>query len=139
MKNNDYDNFQQLQLLAWQLLINSKSSELPIRITPIAKLYNVDDSINYNLSRWQNSKIISEKILNLYGLNYSEDAAHQLAVRILCPMCIIKECNIHHPEELVLLCDIPYDEAVKRLRRFEKLLVKNNFYVSELESELPRG
>lgn len=94
--------------------------------------------MNYNLTRWESTKNLSTLILNKFGLNYKDDANKLLSVRILAPMCLLKECNVSYPEEIVTLCDIPYSEAINRFERLNMLKIRDKFYTSNMELKVVR-
>lgn len=96
--SHEYQEYQKyIRLLSWMLLIDSGASEMPVKITPIAKLYDLQGMMDYKKTRWDNAKMICAEILNQFGLNYSDAARKQLAAKILAPICILKKCNIRYP------------------------------------------
>lgn len=122
-----------IRLLAWQLLMDSKARELPVRITSIAKLYDFQNLLDYSETRWDNAKVLCAGILDRFGMNYSGVARKQLAVRILSPMCVLQKCHIQYPEDIVRLSDMPYVNATERFARLSYLLAKESSFETEQE------
>lgn len=130
MTNQEY---KFIRNLAWDLLIDSNATSLPINIQAIAKLYDLEHLIDNNKSLYENTLLISDNILNIFGLN-RKDFSKYLAVRILTPMIIFKELNIKSSQELSDLSGLPMDIASQRYDRFIMLQRRNSFELSRLES-----
>ncbi len=122
--------------LAWNILLNSNASKLPIDITPIAKLYNLQDVLNYSNTRYNNATIVTKKILVIYGLPDTKEFVNALCIRLLAPLCILKECNIITPQEISKYCDIPLNVAEQRTARLQVVIKRNKFFISNLEKKV---
>lgn len=125
--------YKHIQIVSWKLLFDSCATQLPIRITPIAKLYNLQHMLNYNATRWHNANLLSTSILDAFGLNCSRIAPKQLAIKLLAPSCILKPCMVSDAEEMMQLCDIPYGVAQNLCNPFNTNLQKKQSYTSSLE------
>lgn len=62
-----------------------------------------------------------------------EKEADMFAIRIMSPACVLKELNLHTPEEIMEVCQLPYIYAEKRAQRIEELYKRNMFYKQPLE------
>ena len=62
-----------------------------------------------------------------------EKEADMFAIRIMSPACVLKELNLHTPEEIMEVCHLPYIYAEKRAQRIEELYKRNMFYKQPLE------
>ena len=124
--------YQHIRNLAWDLLIDSQIKSLPVDISKIAKLYN----INYNKTSntFNDALTISYKILEIFG--YNANLAKHLTVRILCPMIVIKKLDIKTENELSIITELPIDISRQRFDRYKMLLKRNAFETSDLESKL---
>lgn len=121
--------------IAWDVLIETNTTELPVKITPLANLYQFS-GINYSKTRYENSLNISKEILKFYGIKDTEECMLSLTRRLLAPLCVLKKCKMYEPKEISKACDIPIDIAVQRANRLQKLLNANTFYYSELEQKV---
>lgn len=130
MTNQEY---KFIRNLAWDLLIDSNATSLPINIQAIAKLYDLEHLIDNNTSLYENALLISDNILNIFGLN-RKDFSKYLTVRILAPMIVFKELKIKSSQELSNLSGLPIDIASQRYDRFIMLQRRNSFELSRLES-----
>lgn len=113
--------------LAWDILIDVKANTLPIKITPIATLYKCKSNLNYSDTRYNNTLIISIHILNLFGIQTTQTNINALANRLLCPMCVLKECNVNSPYILSQICDVPLNIPLKDITGCKCLLNETNF------------
>ena len=130
MKEQEYKH---IRNLAWVLLIDANISQLPVDISAIANLYNLQHLIDNSKSLYENTLSVSEGILKIYGMTNHEFTRY-LAVRILAPMIVFKELGIKSAEELCRLSGLPADLANQRFKRFEMLLSRNAFQTSRLET-----
>lgn len=130
MKEQEYKH---IRNLAWDLLIDANISQLPVDISAIANLYNLQHLIDNSKSLYENTLSVSEGILKIFGMTNPEFTRY-LAVRILAPMIVFKELGIKSAEELCRLSGLPADLANKRFKRFEMLLSRNAFQTSRLET-----
>jgi len=130
MKEQEYKH---IRNLAWDLLIDANISQLPVDISAIANLYNLQHLIDSSKSLYENTISVSEGILKIFGMTNPEFTRY-LAVRILAPMIVFKELGIKSAEELCRLSGLPADLANQRFKRFEMLLSRNAFQTSRLET-----
>ena len=130
MKEQEYKH---IRNLAWDLLIDANISQLPVDISAIANLYNLQHLIDNSKSLYENTLSVSEGILKIFGMANPEFTRY-LAVRILAPMIVFKELGIKSAEELCRLSGLPVDLANQRFKRFEMLLSRNAFQTSRLET-----
>lgn len=130
MKEQEYKH---IRNLAWDLLIDANISQLPVDISAIANLYNLQHLIDNSKSLYENTLSVSEGILKIFGMTNPEFTRY-LAVRILAPMIVFKELGIKSAEELCRLSGLPVDLANQRFKRFEMLLSRNAFQTSRLET-----
>lgn len=130
MKEQEYKH---IRNLAWDLLIDANISQLPVDISAIANLYNLQHLIDNSKSLYENTLSVSEGILKIFGMTNPEFTRY-LAVRILAPMIVFKELGIKSAEELCWLSGLPADLANQRFKRFEMLLSRNAFQTSRLET-----
>lgn len=128
--------YEHIRNLAWKLLIDANITKLPTSITQIAKLYNLQNKMDYNRSRFENCKIISHEILLLFGLPSSDSAIKMLAVRLMAPLIILKECKIFSAEQLSNLTQIPYYLCQQRLKRLDTKIQQKTFEISNMETNL---
>ena len=119
--------------LAWDLLIDANISQLPVDISAIAALYNLQHMVDSSKSLYDNTLFTSEYILKIFGITDPEFKKY-LAVRILSPMIVLKELNIKSAEEMSDLSGIPINLAQQRFERLKILLKRNTFETSHLET-----
>lgn len=119
--------------LAWDLLIDANISQLPVDISAIATLYNLQHIVDSSKSLYDNTLFISEYILKIFGMTEPKFKKY-LAVRILSPMIVLKELNIKSAEEISNLSGIPINLAQQRFERLKMLLKRNKFQTSHLET-----
>lgn len=125
--------YKHIRNLAWDLLIDANISRLPVDISAIANLYNLQNLIDNSKSLYENTLSVSEGILKIFGMTNPEFTRY-LAVRILAPMIVFKELGVKSAEELSRLSGLPADLANQRFKRFEMLLSRNAFQTSRLET-----
>ena len=114
-------------------MIDANISQLPVDISAIANLYNLQHLIDNSKSLYENTLSVSEGILKIFGMANPEFTRY-LAVRMLAPMIVFKELGIKSAEELCRLSGLPIDLANQRFKRFEMLLSRNAFQTSRLET-----
>lgn len=119
--------------LAWDLLIDANISQLPVDIKAIATLYNLHNLIDSSKSLYENTLVISQSILKIFGLNKPEFTKY-LAIRILSPMIVLKELGIKSEAEICNFCGLPLELAKQRFKRLEMLLIRDAFETSRLET-----
>ena len=125
--------YKHIRNLAWDLLIDANISQLPVDINAIAAIYNLQPLIDNSKSLYENTLVIAEGILKIFGMTNPEFTRY-LAVRILAPMIVFKELGVKSAEELSRLSGLPADLANQRFKRFEMLLSRNAFQTSRLET-----
>ncbi len=125
--------YKHIRNLAWDLLIDSNTSSLPVDIVAIARLYALEHLIDNNKSLYENALSVSDGILKVFGLNNIEHSKY-LAVRILAPVIVFKELNIKSAKEMSDLSGLPIDIATQRYDRLLMLQERNSFEVSRLEN-----
>ena len=84
MKEQEYKH---IRNLAWDLLIDANISQLPVDISAIANLYNLQHLIDNSKSLYENTLSVSEGILKIFGMT-NPDFTRYLTVRILAPMIV---------------------------------------------------
>ena len=124
--------YQHIRNLAWDLLIDSNTSSLPVNILAIANIYGLERLVDNNKSLYENTLSISDGILKVFGLN--TELSMYLAVRILAPMIVLNELNVKSAKEISDLSGLPFDIATQRYDRLLMLQKRNAFEVSRLES-----
>ena len=65
-----------------------------------------------------------------------EEQADKFALRLLTPACILKELDLHTPEEIAKSCNIPLPYATERSKRMKILYKRDMFYTDSLEKEV---
>lgn len=126
--------YKHIRNLAWDLLIDANISSLPVNITQIAALYNLESLINISKSRYENTLLVSKHILNILG--YDISFTKMLTIRILSPMIILKSLNIKTPLEINYFTDLPLELCYARFERYQMLLTRNAFSTSKLETKV---
>lgn len=126
--------YKHIRNLAWDLLIDANISSLPINVTQIAALYNLESLINISKSRYENTLLVSKHILNILG--YDISFAKMLTIRILSPMIILKSLNIKTPLEINHFTDLPLELCYTRFECYQMLLTRNAFSTSKLETKV---
>ncbi len=96
---------------------------------------------NQNNDRWRNRFTICHEIGHIvlhktYKGTKLEKEANMFSARVLMPMLLIKELNIETAEELALLCDVSIDAAIFRMKRYNEIKDRNQFYTNPLEQKL---
>lgn len=124
--------YQHIRNLAWDLLIDSNTSSLPVNILEIANIYGLGQLVDNNKSLYENTLSISDGILKVFGLNTK--LSMYLAVRILAPMIVLNELNVKSAKEISDLTKLPIDIATQRYDRLLMLQKQNDFGVSRLEN-----
>lgn len=132
----DKSEYSIIRELAWDILIDIKANTLPIKITPISILYKCKNSLNYSDTRYNNTLIISIHILKLFRIQTTQTNIRALTNRLLCPMCVLKECNIDSPHIISQICDVPLNIALERYNRLQMLIKRGKFYTSDLEKKV---
>ena len=124
--------YQHIRNLAWDLLIDSNTSSLPVNILAIANIYGLGWLVDNNKSLYENALSISDGILKVFGLN--TELSMCLAVRILAPMIVLNKLNVKSAKEISDLSGLPIDIAAQRYDRLLMLQKQNAFGVFRLEN-----
>ena len=66
----------------------------------------------------------------------AEEQADTFALRLLAPACVIKELDLHTPEEIAKYCGIPLSWADKRATRMKTVYKRDMFYTNPIEKEV---
>ena len=66
----------------------------------------------------------------------AEEQADAFALRLLAPACIIKELDLHSPEEIAKCCGIPLPWAKIRADRMKTVYRMNKFFTNPVEKEV---
>lgn len=67
--------------------------------------------------------------------NYEQEA-DMFAHRILMPLCVLKECRAFSAEKISKLCGTTLKTSEVRLKRLNKLMARDKFYMSPLENKV---
>lgn len=67
--------------------------------------------------------------------NYEQEA-NMFANRILMPLCVLKECKAFSAEKIAKLCGTTVTASENRLKRLNKIMERNKFYLSPLENRV---
>lgn len=118
--------------IAWLILINSKSSSLPINVNKIANLYSFADVVNTDKTRYENCLAVCREIIKLYGMN--SNLSYHLTIRIMAPAIVLREIKVASAKELSIIADVPMDVAERRFSRLQELLKRDKFETSNMES-----
>ena len=124
--------YQYIRNLAWDLLIDSNASSLPVNILSVATIYGLGQLVDNNKSLYENALSVSDGILKVFGLNTK--ISLYLAVRILAPIIVLNELNVKSAKEISDLTKLPIDIATQRYERLLMLQKRNAFGVSRLEN-----
>lgn len=76
--------------------------------------------------------IVLQHLTNLSTRDYEQEA-NMFAIRILSPMCVLKECACSSAKEVASLCNISPAAAIYRFERLRLLFARDKFYTSKLE------
>lgn len=125
--------YKHIRNLAWDLLIDSNTSSLPVNILEIAKLYDLEHLVDDDKPLYENAVSVSDGILKVFGLG-GKGLSKYLAVRILAPVIVFKELNVKSAKEVSDLSGLPIDIAAQRYERLLMLQERNVFETSHLES-----
>ena len=72
---------------------------------------------------------------DVYPVNYEQEAG-MFAHRILMPLCVLKECKAFSAEKISKLCGTTVTASENRLKRLNKIMERNKFYLSPLENRV---
>lgn len=117
--------------LAWDILIDSGVSRLPVDIAAIARVYQIT-SYDTNRGLFYSALQVSSSALTVFGLS-GEDNASYLAVRILAPIVVLDAVHVMSPKDVSVLTGLPMEVAAKRFHRLQELQKRGTIGMSRLE------
>ena len=108
-----------------------------------------DDSMPVNVSRFTIAHELGHFFLG-HDLTHSkyngkkafskkpkeEEQADRFAMRLLSPACILKELDLHTPEEIATYCNIPLSVATERSKRMKVLYKRDMFFTTDIEKNV---
>lgn len=121
--------------LAWDILIDSKISSLPVDVSKIETIYRLAHKTDCS-DLYTRMLIAADQILELYGMNWSQENSRHLTVRVLAPMIVLDRIGVSSCEELAYYTELPLNLAKKRFDRLIMLRKRNKFKTSYLESKV---
>ena len=65
-----------------------------------------------------------------------EEQSDKFAIRLLSPACILKELDLHTPEEIAKFCNMPLSVATERSKRMKTLYKRNMFFTNPIEKDV---
>ena len=86
----DQQEYSHLNYLALDLIIDARINRLPVDISNIAAIYGLRKLIDYSKSRFENTVIVSQHILKMFGYDDNIYNAEYLAVKILSPLIVLR-------------------------------------------------
>lgn len=66
----------------------------------------------------------------------AEEQADSFALRLLCPVCVLKDLNISSAEDIAKYCRIPTEWAEKRYIRLKELKERDTFFMNPIERQV---
>lgn len=118
--------------LSWDLLANAHMTSLPIDIRKIADLHKLSYLIKENNSLYKNTYIVSKAILKIFGYSSRHAVCDTLAVRLMAPLIVLRDCDVDSPAEVAKMTLLP-DKLAKQ--RYERLLCAKEVGLFELSSQ----
>lgn len=100
--------------------------------------YNEDDPIP--MQRWVISSAIAfiecHKVSSIYGtsLDRLPEYIDDFTYTYTCPDCVLKRDNLISSEQIIEICDIPFNKAREKSKRLKTSTNSNNKYIKKLES-----
>lgn len=94
-----------------------------------------DDKIEIEIQRFTVAHEIGHIVLNHFKIfsGTREQEANMFAARLLMPICVLYECKVSKPEEIMELCDVSLTSAKYRFERLQMLKQRNKFYTDKKE------
>ena len=117
--------------LAWDLLIDAKISELPVDISRIAGLYNIE--YNHDADFYDKALEVSKEILSVFWYKTEPEYVEALTVRLLAPSIVLKQIDVKSAGDISEKTGIPIDIAQIRFERYKVLVERNKFGLSKME------
>lgn len=115
--------------LAWDLLIDAKISELPVDISRIAVLYNIE--YNHDADFYDKALEVSKEILSVFGYKTEPEYVEALTVRLLAPAIVLKQIDVKSAGDISEKTGLPIDIAQIRFERYKVLVERNKFGLSK--------
>ena len=103
--------------LAWDVLIDSKASCLPVNLAAIASLYKLNNP-ETSLPLYTKASQISSAILQTYGL-YGNEKVEYFSVRVLAPITVLDALNTTSPMDVAHFTGLPMNLAIQRFNRLQ--------------------
>ena len=117
--------------LAWYLLIDAKISELPVEISRIAELYNIE--YNHDADFYDKALEVSKEILSVFGYKTEPEYVEALTVRLLAPSIVLKQIYVKSAGDISEKTGLPIDIAQSRFERYKVLVERDKFGLSKME------
>lgn len=117
--------------LAWDLLIDAKISELPVDISRIAGLYNIE--YNHDADFYDKALEVSKEILSIFGYKTEPEYVEALTVRLLAPSIVLNQIDVKSAGDISEKTGLPIDIAQSRFERYKVLVERNKFGLSKME------
>lgn len=97
-----------------------------------------DDSQSIGTQRFTISHEIGHILLShfKYPTSSREKEANMFAARLLMPMCILYECKVKSPSEIMNMCNVSLITAEFRYKRLLIIKARNKFYFDKNEIKL---
>lgn len=115
--------------LAWDLLIDAKISELPVDISRIAGLYNIE--YNHDADFYDKALEVSKEILSVFWYKTEPEYVEALTVRLLVPAIVLKQIDVKSAGDISEKTGLPIDIAQIRFERYKVLVERNKFGLSK--------
>ncbi len=93
--------------LALDILTEGKFDTLPIKISHLAKVNRVEHMNRFDREKFQNCVEICQFILQSENMDADLQHAQQLAVLVMAPPCVLKDCKVSSAESLHVLTALP--------------------------------
>lgn len=112
----------------WFIVYNDELSHSRCRFIVAHELGHIFLGHNLSVSLGSGDVRSSDKCL--------EREADMFASRLLQPACVLYALDVHSADEIVSLCDVPYDVAHYRSVRMKELYRRNKFLTSDYEKKV---
>lgn len=156
----DYNSYKNARDASWQLLLDSKISELPVNISPILRLLNItvrkDLTVNFKVgergySVFENDSYqivvpdipgpqkrytILHEVGHIVMRHIQDDPkyeyeAERFAIDVLAPACVLWGMNIRKADDIAMLCNISLTSARIRAERMELLYKREQAFLQK--------
>lgn len=118
----DQQEYSHLNYLALDLIIDARINRLPVDISNIASIYGLRKLIDYSKSRFENTVIVSQHILKMFGYDDNIYYAEYLAVKILSPLIVLRELDVKSYDHFTELTDLPILISALRFDLYKNLV-----------------